>query len=213
MKRDRENLIAGLTNELEPVRAFQLRDGFAIVALSAIVTFALAQLGEGIWIDGISGNASPFFWVTNGLLLLLGFAATTTVITLASPSVGHKHEAPKWAVAMVGVLPLAAMISVFSRPEGLVVLQDGSVLHCISSAFFASLLTAAALIVWLRRGAPVSLNTAGWLTGLASGALGTVLYGLSCPIDTIAHLGIWHVVPIIATAIAGRIIVPPLVRW
>jgi len=213
MNHVREKLIAGLTEDLEPVRTFRSRDGFAIVALAALVTFALAQLGEGVWVEGIAGVASPFFWVTNGLLLVLGLAAASAVISMASPNVGNKHETPSWAAAMVGVLPLAALISIFSRPEGIAVLQDGSVLHCLSSAFLASTLIAGALVVWLRRGAPVSINIAGWFTGLAAGAIGSTLYGLSCPIDTIAHLGIWHMVPVVATAVIGRLVVPGLVRW
>lgn len=213
MNRAREDLIADLTEDLEPVRTFRPRDGFAIVALSALVTFALAQLGEGVWIEGITGGASPFFWVTNGLLLILGLAAASTVIVMASPGVGNKHDTPVWAAAMVGVLPLAALISIISRSSGMAALDDGYVLHCVSNSILASLLTAGALVLWLRRGAPVSLNLAGWFTGLAAGALGTAVYGLSCYVDTIAHLGIWHVVPVIATAIAGRLVVPSLVRW
>lgn len=213
MNHVREKLIAGLTEDLEPVRTLRSRDGFAIVALSALVTFALAQLGEGVWVDGITGAASPFFWVTNGLLLVLGLAAASAVIAMASPNVGNKHDTPGWAAVMVGVLPFAALISVFTRPNGLAALDDGFVLHCISSSLFASVLTAGALVYWLRRGAPVSLNLAGWFTGIAAGALGTVIYGLSCFVDTIAHLGVWHVVPVAATAIAGRLVVPHLVRW
>lgn len=213
MNRARDNLIAGLTEDLQPVRALRSRDGFLAVGLSALVTFALAQLGEGVWIEGITGGASPFFWVTNGLLLLLGLSSASTVILMASPSVGSRHDTPSWAAAMVGVLPLAAMISVFSRPNGIAALNDGYVLHCTSSSLFASALTAGALVLWLRRGAPVSLNLAGWFTGIAAGALGTVVYGMSCYIDTIAHLGIWHVVPVVAMALAGRLFVPHLVRW
>lgn len=213
MNRAREDLIAGLTEELEPVRAFRPRDGFAIVAVTAIVSFALTQLGEGVWMEGVAGGASPFFWVTNGLLLLLGFAATVTVIAMASPSVGHKHETPKWGAAMVSVLPLAALISITSRPEGFAVLQDGYVWHCISSSMLASALTLIGLALWLRRGAPVSINMAGWFAGLAAGAIGTVVYGLSCPVDTIAHLGIWHTTPLFAMAVIGRIAIPRIISW
>ena len=213
MNHVREKLIAGLTEDLEPVRTFRSRDGFAIVALSALVTFALVQLGEGVWVEGVTGDASPFFWVTNGLLLVLGIAAASAVIAMASPNVGNKHDTPSWAAVMVSVLPLAALISVITRPDGLAALDDGSVLHCISSSLFASVLTAGALVYWLRRGAPVSLNLAGWFTGIAAGALGAVVYGLSCPVDTIAHLGIWHMVPVVATAVIGRLVVPGLVRW
>ena len=56
---------------------------------------------------------------------------------------------------------------------------------------------------------------AGWLTGLASGALGTLAFGITCPLDGIVHLGLWHVLPVPLAALAARVIVPPdtLYRW
>ena len=53
----------------------------------------------------------------------------------------------------------------------------------------------------------------GWLTGLASGALGTLAFGITCPLDGIVHLGLWHVLPVPLAALAARVIVPPLIRW
>ena len=47
----------------------------------------------------------------------------------------------------------------------------------------------------------------------AAGAIGTLLYGLSCPIDSVTHLGIWHVVPVAVAAVAGRLIVPRMIAW
>jgi hypothetical protein len=76
-----------------------------------------------------------------------------------------------------------------------------------------SLVSGSAMVWWLRRGAPVSPQRAGLQTGLAAGALGTFAFGLSCDYDTVAHLGVWHVVPVVLATLAGRLIVPPLVRW
>ncbi|MBT8388033.1 MAG: DUF1109 domain-containing protein, partial [Altererythrobacter sp.] len=67
--------------------------------------------------------------------------------------------------------------------------------------------------MWLRPGAPVSQQAAGWFTGIASGAIGTLIYGMSCPVDSVTHMGIWHVVPVAVAAVAGRLIVPKLITW
>lgn len=50
-------------------------------------------------------------------------------------------------------------------------------------------------------------------SGLAAGALGAAAYGLSCSLTGETHLGIWHVVPVFAMVLAGRFVVPHLVRW
>ena len=213
MTRDRKNIIAGLTEELEPVRAFRRTDGVILVAAAAVVTIVGIVLFEGLWMGFTDGTAAPFFWITNGLLLLLGLASAGAAIAMASPRVGVSYEAPKWAAAMVGVLPVAAFITVVSKGVTGAAMNDPYALHCVSASLVAALVSGAALTVWLRRGAPVSLNLAGWLIGLAAGSIGTVAYGISCEVDTIAHMGIWHVAPVVMAAIIGRLAVPALVRW
>ncbi len=209
----RENLIAGLAEGLEPVRQFKSRDGALWVALAVTLTGLGVFVIEGFWQGMLQGEAAPFFWVTNGLLLLLGLAAATSVITMASPHVGNRYDAPRWAAAMVGVLPLAALISAISSGDVSHSTMHVVGPHCVKASLIAASLTGVALIAWLRRGAPVSLNLAGWLTGLAAGSLGTFVFGLSCPLDTVMHLGVSHILPVAISAVIGRLIVPPLVRW
>jgi len=213
MTRDRNEIIARLTEDLEPVRAFRTGDGLLLLAGAAIVTVVGVALIEGIWMGMVEGKAAPFYWITNGLLLLLGLASASAAIAAASPRVGASHEAPKWAAAMVGVLPVAALITLLSSGTVLGGMQDPAAIHCVSASLAAALVSGSVLTVWLRRGAPVSPNTAGWLAGLAAGAIGTVAYGLSCPVDTIAHLGIWHVAPVAVAALAGRLVIPRLIVW
>ena len=153
------------------------------------------------------------FWVANGLLLILGLASATSVVVMAGPRVGNRHEAPKWALAAVGVLPFAALASAFESGHTHSPLADPYGLECAMYGLAAGVLTAAALVLWLRRGAPVSLHAAGLHVGLAAGALGSVAYGLSCPLDNAMHLGIWHVLPVVVAGVLGRLALPALVRW
>ena len=213
MNKNRDDLIAGLTEELAPVRSFSERDGMTLVVVAAVATFLGVLAIEGLWIGAFQGEAAPFFWVTNGLLLLLGLASAGAVIAMASPGVGNSHDAPKWSFAMLGVLPLAALSSVVSHDAGIGALNDDAALHCLSASLIAAAAIGGALTMWLRRGAPVSQQAAGWFTGIAAGAIGTLLYGFSCPVDSVTHLGIWHVVPVAVAAIAGRLILPKLIAW
>jgi hypothetical protein len=61
--------------------------------------------------------------------------------------------------------------------------------------------------------APVALARQGWLTGLASWALGALAFGMTCPLDGMVHLGLWHVLPVPVAAVIARVVVPPLVQW
>ena len=213
MKEARQAMIAALTGELSAVRPMRPRTGAALVAAAAAATFAAVAALAGVRWSVFRGDASPFFWVTAGLLLLLGLAAASAVIAMARPGVGNRYDAPKWAAAMVAVLPCVAVATMFSYRGGGFALLDPHALRCVMAGLGSSLLTGAALVLWLRRGAPVSTATAGWYTGIAAGALGTVAYGFSCSIETLAHLGIWHVVPVAAAGVLGRFTVPALVRW
>lgn len=207
------SLIASLTEELEPVRQFSARDGALWVALAVAATAAGVYFNRGFWTGIFEGQASPFFWITNGLLILLGLAAATAVVSMASPKVGNRYDAPRWASAMITVLPIAAIISALAGSHDADHMVSGLAEYCFTNSVATSIIVAGALTLWLRRGAPVSLNLAGWFTGMAAGAMGTAIYGLSCPIDSVMHLGVAHVMPVAATAIVGRIVVPFLVRW
>lgn len=213
MNRINQNLIDQLAGELQPVRAFKMRDGLLLTALASLVAVLLVHVMFGIWSGILQGQASAFFLITNGLLIVLGAASATSVVTMASPRVGNRHDASKWAMAMAGVLPIAALVTLAAQQSGAELLGDPYGLHCTLAGLAASLVTASALLFWLRRGAPVSLRTAGLHLGVAAGALGSAAYGLACPIDGIVHLGIFHVAPVIIAGFMGWLAVPQLLRW
>ena len=210
-------LIKQMAAELQPVRTIKFRDGLILVALAVLVTVLAVEFFDGLWRGAWSGEASAFFLITNGLLLVLGCASANSVLNMATPRVGNAHEGPKWAMAMAAVLPLAAFATLLGHDHAQnfvgAALDDPYALTCFGAGLLASLFTAGALIFWLRRGAPVSPATAGLHIGVASTALGSVAYGLACPIDDVVHLGLWHAAPVMVGALIGRFALPPLLRW
>ena len=86
-------------------------------------------------------------------------------------------------------------------------------LKCVAMGLALSLLTATALIWWLRRGAPTATERAGLLVGLSSGSVGIFAFAIHCPFDSFYHVGLWHVMPVAIGAVLGRLFVPQLVRW
>ncbi len=207
----RADLIAALAENCVPVRRVRSREGAALIVAATAAAATGASAMFGFWSGMFAGEASPFFWVTNGLLLLMGAASTAALVAGALPQVGPRPNAPVWVFALLGVLPLAAAIQLVRGPHEH--LADPDALHCLSSALAAALVVGIAAVLFLRRAAPVALARQAWLTGLASGALGALAFGLTCPLDGIVHLGLWHVLPVPIAAIAARVIVPPLIRW
>lgn len=213
--RSRSDLIAALADTAAPVRRVRAWQGACLIAAAtlaaAIGTSTLFSFWDGI----LTGEASPYFWIGNGLLLMLGAASSAALVAGALPQVGPRANAPVWAFATLCLLPLAALIQLVwaSGHHAHDGLADPAAWHCLSSALAAGLVVAVAAVLFLRRAAPVALARQAWLTGLAAGALGALAFGITCPLDGIAHLGIWHVLPVPIAALAARVIVPPLIRW
>ena len=207
------SLIDELAADLAPVVPIRLWHGAALVALSALATIVLVELLDGLWRGIATGDASTIFFIANGMFGLLGAAAAGAVIHMASPRVGNRHEGARWSAAMLGLLPLSALFVLGIEGFGSAVTNDAYGLHCLLACMGFGLVTALALALWLRRGAPVSLVSAGTLTGIASGAIGSFAYGLACPIDTIAHLGFFHAGSVVIAGVLGRFAIPPLLRW
>lgn len=213
MNRVPNPLIDELAANLSPVRPMKLAHGIALVALAVVGTILAVELLDGLWRGVLSGHASAFFFIANGMLGLLGVATALAVVRMAGPRVGNSHDGARWSLAMFAVLPVAALVMLGFHGDPHEVTHDPYGLDCFLAGSAFSVLTFAALVGWLRRGAPVSPTLAGTFTGIAAGALGSFAYGLACPIDTLSHLGIWHALPVALGALVGRLGVPPLVRW
>ena len=213
MNRPPHPLIDELTAGLAPVRPLRLVHGMVLVGLATLATLGLVELVDGLWRGIASGRASALFFIANGMFGLLGAAAALAVIRMAAPRIGNSQDGARWALAMTALLPLVALVTLALQGDTAHVAHDPYGFGCfVDGAEFGGLVFAA-LVLWLRRGAPVSPAAAGIYTGISAGALGTFAHGLACPVDTLAHLGTWHAMPVVLGAAIGRLVVPPLVRW
>lgn len=212
---NREALIAALTEDLAPVKRVRPGEGLTLIGFATVLA-SIASIALHKWWAGLlTGEASGYYLITHGLLLVLGAASSVALVSGALPRVGARGNAPFWGAIMLAVLPLGAVISLLT--DGADHTHDGFndpiAMKCVLSSLGAAGLVFAAAVLWLRRGAPVSIERSGWLVGLAAGSLGTLAYGITCPIDDFAHVGLWHVAPTAIAAVIGRLVVPPLIRW
>lgn len=206
-------LIDSLADDLAPVAPLRMRTGLAWVLLAAVATVLLVLVMDGFWHGILTGEASVPYFLANGMLGILGGSSAFAVVRMASPQVGNSQEGARWSAAMLALLPLTALLILGVNGLATAIRHDHAGPDCFLAGIGFGLITAAALVLWLRKGAPVSLTAAGSLTGVAAGAIGSCAYGLACPVDTIAHLGIWHVAPVALLGLVGRYAIPPLVRW
>lgn len=214
MNRNTDALISQLVGELAPVRPVRSAAGFAAALGCVALMLAVVVLLIGVRSDVLAGSLNPVFVLAVGLFFLLGLASAAAVIVMNRPRVGSDHGGWKWAAAMAGLLPLAALASGVSRAStafsGLAV-EHG--LDCLAMGSVLGLLTFGTLIWWLRRGAPTFPERAGLLTGIAAGSFGIFAFSFHCAYNDIVHIGLWHSLVVLLGAGAGRLVVPPLIRW
>lgn len=209
-----ELLIQHLAEDLQPRAPMQRSNAWALVLAALASTIAIVALVFDLSSGVRGGVSAPVYVLANGLLLVLGTAASLAVVSMAMPRVGTRHDAPKWAMASVGLLPLAAIgAALAGGAANAGVGVHGYDLACFALGSLFATITAGVLLFWLRQGAPVSPNRAGLYLGLGSGAMGAFAYGLSCPVFSVWHVGVWHVLPVLLWAILGRLVVPTLIRW
>ena len=214
----RDDLIAALTEDVTPVQIVRPGQGAAMIVFATVAALIACLFIFGFWQGMINGEASPYFWISNGLLALVGAASTSALVSSVLPRVGAHGSAPQWSLAMLAILPLAAIIAFLSYEAGHdhgIGMSDPGLMYgeCALYGLAASLVVAGAAVAFVRRGAPVSLDRSGWLIGLASGSLGALAYNITCPIDSLMHVGIWHVLPVFVAAVFWRYAAPPLIRW
>jgi hypothetical protein len=210
--------MSALVNDLVPVRVIKRRDTLLLVAGATFVASVIVALTYGMRSDVLAGNPHPIVIIRAGLLLLLGLATTLAVAAVACPSVGKPQNGWMWALAAAALLPFAAFCKFIylyasGQPLDIFMLDFEYGPRCLMISSLSALWIASFMTWWLRRGAPIALNRAGWLVGLAAGSFGTFSFNIYCNSTSIFYIGLWYSLAVTICAIAGRLIVPRLIRW
>lgn len=211
---NQDQLIDQLVEELEPVRGLSLTRGRILAAAIAVASAAVLVVIFGMRPDFAAGAPHPLPLLCLLLTLVVAIAAIVNVTAMARPAVGAARGGWAWSIAALTVLPLAALLTClanFAETRTLDLAVDGTVCLCVGSVTAAASIAVLALL--LKRGAPSSAARASWLIGIASGCVGATAVALTCPSDSIIHIGIWHAAIIPISAIVSRLVVAPLLRW
>ena len=208
------DLIAELVADLQPVTPLRQRRGMTLAVL-ALGVGAMGMLGLfGMRPDLQIGQLDAMMLISSGLFLVLALASAWAVVDAARPYVGVRREGWGWTALMAAVLPVAALALLFSdwaRGAPSELSLDG--LTCMTFGLGWGLLTAGALVWWLRRGAASRPDRAGLLTGVAAGAAGIFAVSLYCPHNDLVHIGVWHGLTVVLAGAIGRLAIPRLIAW
>lgn len=205
--------IAALVDDLEPVTALNRRRPLVTAAATTVAMIAIVALLRGVRADVLAGNPDEMFLIRSGILLLLGGGTAHAVLGMASPSVGKAYMNWQMALAVALLFPIVALIVALTGDMGTAMSKMYTVGQCLMFSAIGAVATAVPMILHLRRGAPTSLSRAGWLVGVASGGLGAFAYNIHCPFNNVVYIGIWYTLAVGICAVAGRPLVPRLIRW
>ena len=207
------SVIDGLVDDLEPINTLKPSGGLAVTGLLTMIVMVVVAMTMGIRNDLAMGMADEMFFLRSGVLLMLGVSTAFAAINMARPGVGNFSRGWIWAATTAALFPLtAAIMSAINMPP-VEALRPMEGLKCLTISGLAAFTIGTGLTLWLRQGAPTSPERAGWLVGMASGALGAAAYNIYCPFNDIYYVGLWFTLPVLVSSALGRLIVPKLIRW
>lgn len=216
--RQLEALMNRLAADVRPVQPLDDRPTMLVVAAVLLVAATLLLAWLGVRSDLMAGQPHPMFLLRSGTLAVLGLVCVAAVLAQAHPGVGR--SSPGWgqgwkvAAAMALLFPLSGAIMALDQPQhAMAMARAASGWECLRMSLISAGLLAVPMVLHLRRGAPVAPQRAGLLVGLAAGSLGALAYNLHCPYDSMVYTGLWYGVAVAGAALAGRLLVPRLIRW
>lgn len=210
-----DDLIDGLADELEPVRPRRVARGSLWVAVGWVGGAAALLWLSGERHDLADGAMMPplpmlSFW----LIVALGLAAAWSALRMGLPGVGRDYSGWRWAGLATLALPLSALvIGLGDSHAAMEAARPENGLRCMIEGALSGLGVGAALFFWLKGGAPTSPTRAGWVIGLAAGAAGAAIVALHCASNDMIHIALWHGLAVLLSGVAGRLLLPSLLRW
>jgi hypothetical protein len=213
-----EALMDRLADDVRPVQPLDDRPAMLVIAALLLVAVALMLTLLGLRPDLLAGLPHPMFLLRSGTLMVLALVSVVAVLAQAHPEVGsnrgRSNQGWKVAAAMAMLFPLSGAIMAMDQPgHAMAVASAASGWECLRMSLMAAALCAVPMVLHLRRGAPVAPRRAGLLVGLAAGSLGALAYNLHCPFDSMVYTGLWYGIAVGIAVLAGRLIVPHLIRW
>lgn len=120
-----------------------------------------------------------------------------------------------WMLAPPLVVAAVSAMEVSAAPNGArTALFMGSTWQtCLIGVITMSLPVFAALLWVFRRLTPTRLALAGFVAGICSGSMASIIYALYCPETAASFMLAWYSLGMLVPGIAGALLGPRMLRW
>ncbi|MEO1044451.1 MAG: DUF1109 domain-containing protein [Pseudomonadota bacterium] len=215
--------LSELVDDLTPVNPLRIRDGMAVALTLTLFVGVGISFFLGLRNGLTSGRIETIYLMRLAALLLVGGVSGYAAMSMARPAIDATRRATEtvaWraALGIAALFPLLALVNIFSDIPSAdqldrMLYTRTVARECLTYSGISALIVGSGIVLWLRRGAVTAPERAGWLVGLAAGGFGAAAYSIYCPINTVVYIGTWYTAAVVISAIAGRLIVPQLLRW
>jgi hypothetical protein len=212
-------LIDALVADLGPVQPRRWQREAALLAALGLFEILLFIALRGVRPDLHDAmGATPFWWKSGSLAIIVGIAATAALISLDPASTTPRRLSRLWwALALAAPLLLALGWLVDAGASGRAALlarlawQDG--LDCLINITLLSVPPVVALGLMMRHGAPAQPGRTALAAGLAAAGFGAFVFAFHCSHDDPLYVAIWYGGAVAAVAALARLVLPRLTRW
>ena len=208
-----DHLIDMLSTNVEPVKTIQIRKTLTLALMIGGAAAFCLMLGT--------------VGLRSGLTTSLGFLALKLIFTLSLITLGtlllarlarpgqRSKKLSSLALVPFLVLACAGVAALgFHGPMAWGKMLFGmNWLTCLLCIPMFAVIPFAALVWFLRKGAPTELKLTGAIAGLVAGALGATAYAFHCPDDAVPFIAIWYGGMVGLCALIGALVGPRLLRW
>jgi hypothetical protein len=197
-----DRIIPDMLDDLQPVSA---TPAAITLVLGFLIVFTLLILAA-VSVTGARGAADLQNWQLAGVLAVLSAGAGVLAVVLSREMVPAERRvlAPgKAAVTIVVSLVLSLTLLFPWKVEDQFAAMGW---HCAQRGLLFAFPAALLFLLVLRRGAVLSPETVGALTGLFAGLVGVGVLHFNCMIHNAPHLVVWHAGVPLACAGAGYLV-------
>lgn len=197
-----EAIGARLARSLTPVRPFP---SDALLMLGALAGFVCFSIVAGVLV-GLAGfhHLSSVQKLIYYLAIVLAAALLSLFAAKEAIPGSHRRIASGLAIALSFCTLALVSFALFPEPDFAHFAQRG--LPCLKLGLLCAALSGSLAALLLRRGFVTSPIRAAVTFGSVSGLTGFAVLALHCPLQNIAHIGVWHLGAMLLAAGAGGVL-------
>lgn len=209
------SLLAGAAQLEPPVPRHVLMRTFApAVLVGGLAAVVLMLLVLGVRPDLAQAVRAPLFWAKVAYVLGLGVPGWLLALRLARPGQAIRSVRRILPVAPAVFAAVAAVTLLQAAPDARAALWLGATWRaCPWLVALLALPVLLALLLAMRRLAPVEPRLAGGAAGLAAGTLGALVYCLHCPESAPPFVLAWYTLGMVLPAALGGWLGERVLRW